>query len=351
LLDPELKSKVGVLGRQAGDSIYTGMAPYGTPPTEPFKAKPLPADAPAPWRPKPAGYPTEPERRAGGGSSIGEEYTGEPAAVTPAIPERTVAQPGYTNYAPGIDYKAEPETAATRAGDVTARRGLEERSTARMGELRKEVEGGMPARQTLAEKEAAGGGGEFDFGSYKSALASIGGKPGLKTRMAILSHMMGEHEKKTEGIQKMKELEKTYGEGSAHMIAAKSEARFREIQGQNALNLAPHEIAKTIEDTAHVRAQTEAIPFDIAYKRSMAEYHQSLIESKEFANESAYLKILAEKIEKGLPGDPETVKAQKEFDQVVESKRGQMMVERFERQNPMYKGKVKWENGKLTEIK
>jgi hypothetical protein len=359
LLGPELTTQVGIKGRQAGDDIASRVLKFAagaeaTPPeqltgggTKAPEVKPMhPLELPG--RASRGGYPITSESRfTGGESSIGPEYTGD----QPAIPERgTITAPetpkGYTNYAPGIDYKLGAEN---KAGDVSARANL----NAGYNDMRRTTEGemrGVQEDKRRARDIEEGTSGDFDFSTYKKAMEQIGGKPSEKMRADILSHMFTAHGRKQELAQKMKELGMTEGEGSPRMIAAKSEAKFREIQGQNALNLAPHEITKTIQETAHIRAQTEAIPFDVAYKKSMAEYHQSLIEAKAFTNESAYLKILAEKIEKGLPGDPEVVKAQKEFDQVVDNKRGQMMVERAERNNPKLKGKVGWKNGQYFEI-
>jgi hypothetical protein len=364
LLDPELTSKVGVSGRKAGDEIYRGMAPYGTPPGGQGAAvpvKPLSPEAPAPWRPKPRGYPTEPETRSTSGSSIGPEYTGD----QPAIPERGTTEEipkGFTKEdyrGPGMYMRLGKENVA---GDEAARQriGIESRtqfgeptharSTLNIGGKSLELAGG----RTLAEKEQAGGGsppGEFDFNTYKKALETVGGNVGLKTRMAILEHMMGSHEKKVDAYNKWKELSMTHGPESPYAKNIASEIQSRAIQAQHVLSTTPFEIAKSIEETAHIKAQTEAIPFDVAYKKSMTEYHNSLVNAKEFANESSYLKIIADKFEKALPGSQEAKDAQKQFDEIVEHKRGGMMVERFEQQNPKFKGKVKWENGRLVEIK
>ena len=58
------KEKPGITLTPAQELAVPEEEPWRTRPPE---VKPIAAGAPAPWRPKPAGYPTEPERRFGGG--------------------------------------------------------------------------------------------------------------------------------------------------------------------------------------------------------------------------------------------------------------------------------------------
>ena len=361
-IDDELKTKATQLGTEAGGRIFNSLSTEFAP--QPFAsgggklpydrgvaltpeqelAQPsnmgIPEGGPSPMGPirpsswsgggrisdlmrmnAPEGYPADSEKRFGGGE-IGTPYTGdvtEPAKV--GIPETPPSPAGAAGGPSEYGFKwTEPETAATRAGDVTARSRI-------MSEARESGARGMEAArgQDVLDRETSARAkkeGEFNYDKFRETIGGLGGKLRPKLQAQLYEHALTEHGRMQELKEKAREANLIHGEGSPAMIGAKSEARYREIQGQITAAKGPAEVQHLLAESAHLSAQTQKIPYEIALVKEHANYYRSLSDTPEVKMFKTEFDNTLKAYEAALPGSKE----QKEFKSRLDSlyNRGRM---------------------------